>query len=219
MEERKSRRGLWVVGSLLILGLVFAWGMVIGGGAVYAWLQLRGDREVQTFVRTIPEVGAWQRLEEGRQWLEPNGAGAAGVGAIVVEIVADGPADRAGLREGDIIVTVDGQQIGLGASLAELVAEYEPGDRLVLVVERPGAGEREITVRLAENPQRRGYAYLGLEYVPLDLSGGWQITEPRFYLNDGTWTREIPFGDSGFDLQDLPGDLRFYVVPGQRNNP
>lgn len=48
------------------------------------------------------------------------------------------PAEAAGLRDGDVILALDGQDITANVALADLVAEYSPSDAVSLTVEREG---------------------------------------------------------------------------------
>jgi len=60
-------------------------------------------------------------------------------------IVSGSPADKAGVKEGDIITKVSGVELGASAGLSSLVAEYAPGDTVELTVIRDG---REMTLRV-----------------------------------------------------------------------
>ncbi len=75
-------------------------------------------------------------------------------GAIIVTIERGGPADRAGLGGGDVIVAVDGEPVEGAASLSRLVARLSPGQRATLTIVRDGE-ERDVTVRAGERPPRR----------------------------------------------------------------
>lgn len=199
MEERKDRRVLKVVALLFALGLAMAWGMVVGGGLVYAWTHFIEQPERQSRVKAIV---LRDRLQEERQGLQP-------LGALVVEVVPNSPADRAGLQDGDRIVAVDGQRLGFAGDLADLIAQYEPGDRVVLVIRRSGEDPFELRVRLGEHPDQEGHAYLGVRYSPsLNLQvPGLQVIP--FDESEGSFRFEVPF-----DLDDLPGGLQLHVVPG-----
>lgn len=64
-------------------------------------------------------------------------------------VVAGSPADKAGLRRGDIILKVNNQDVNENASLATRLNQYRPGDEVELTVHRDGK-ERKIKVTLEE---------------------------------------------------------------------
>jgi putative serine protease PepD len=73
-------------------------------------------------------------------------------GAAQLEDVVDGaPADRAGLRAGDQVTAVDGDQIESGDELREKIDAKRPGDKLTLTITRSG-DERTVEVTLGERP-------------------------------------------------------------------
>lgn len=59
-------------------------------------------------------------------------------------IVADGPADKAGLKAGDVITKIDGKAIDEKASLVSILGKRQPGDTVELSVVRDG---KTITLR------------------------------------------------------------------------
>ena len=67
-------------------------------------------------------------------------------------IVPDSPADKAGLKEGDIILEFDGQKITTSHSLADIISNYDPGDTVVLKVLRDGQ-EKFFTITLIERTE------------------------------------------------------------------
>ncbi len=60
-------------------------------------------------------------------------------------VVSGSPADKAGIKDKDIITAVNGVKIGTAGSLSSLVGEYKPGDTVQLTVIRDG---KEIAVNL-----------------------------------------------------------------------
>jgi putative serine protease PepD len=62
-------------------------------------------------------------------------------------VVPGGPADAAGIEEGDVITAVDGTPVRSGEELIVRIRGHRPGDRLELTVER-GGRERPVTVVL-----------------------------------------------------------------------
>jgi putative serine protease PepD len=61
-----------------------------------------------------------------------------GQGAIVVDVLADTPADDAGLVVGDVVIEVDGSAINGGTGLVAAIRDREPGDAISIKVLRDG---------------------------------------------------------------------------------
>jgi S1-C subfamily serine protease len=53
-------------------------------------------------------------------------------------IKADGPADKAGIKDRDILLKVNGEQISPGKSISTLIGEYKPGDTVTITLQRDG---------------------------------------------------------------------------------
>ncbi len=51
-------------------------------------------------------------------------------------VQSGGPADKAGVKDKDIITKVNGYSVGSGASVATLISEYQPGDKVKLTLLR-----------------------------------------------------------------------------------
>ena len=74
---------------------------------------------------------------------------AAGQGVIVASVVPDGPADRGGLEEGDVIVELGGRPIAHMPDLVLALRSRSPGDRVDTTVVR-GGGTTTLEVTLGE---------------------------------------------------------------------
>jgi serine protease Do len=85
-------------------------------------------------------------------------------GALVQSVEKDGPADKAGVEAGDIIVRVDGKTVERSGDLPRLVGATKPGSKATLQVFRRGT-TRDISVAVAEfepdRPARRAAAEPG----------------------------------------------------------
>jgi serine protease Do len=71
------------------------------------------------------------------------------VGAVVNSVEKGGPADKAGLEAGDVILKFDGKVISNSADLPRMVGATRPGNRSVAQVWRKGT-TRDITVTVGE---------------------------------------------------------------------
>ena len=70
-------------------------------------------------------------------------------GALVSNVDKDGPADKAGLKSGDVILKVNGQPIVASADLPALIGAATPGDKVSLEIWRQGKRE-EFTAKLGD---------------------------------------------------------------------
>jgi putative serine protease PepD len=71
-----------------------------------------------------------------------------GPGALVQDVTAQGPADAAGLRTGDLITKVDGTVLTDATQLIVTIRSKAPGDTVTLTVERDGQ-TADLDLRLA----------------------------------------------------------------------
>jgi serine protease Do len=76
-------------------------------------------------------------------------------GAVVGEVVPDGPSKDAGLQAGDVIVSVDGQAIENSTQLRNRIAGTKPDTRVALKVLR-GNDHLDVDVKLGELPSEPG---------------------------------------------------------------
>ncbi len=60
-------------------------------------------------------------------------------------VISGGPAEKAGVKEGDVITKIDGVSIGERASIASILGKYQPGNTVELTVVR---GNDTITLKL-----------------------------------------------------------------------
>ncbi|UCD48236.1 MAG: DegQ family serine endoprotease [Deltaproteobacteria bacterium] len=70
-------------------------------------------------------------------------------GALVADVTKDGPAEKAGIKSGDVIVSFDGKQVTDEHELPQIVASTKPGNKVDVVVVRDGKSVT-IPVTIAE---------------------------------------------------------------------
>jgi serine protease Do len=75
-------------------------------------------------------------------------------GALVNSVEAGGPAAKAGLQTGDVILAVDGKPVDASSDLPRIVGESKPGSALALQVWRKGE-TRDLRVTVGETPNEK----------------------------------------------------------------
>src|SRR5262245_19940102 len=73
-------------------------------------------------------------------------------GAVIVDLVPDGPAADAGIVVGDTIVEFDGKAVTDPDQLGQLIREHKPGDQVAVGVVHADGSNGEVTVTLGTNP-------------------------------------------------------------------
>jgi S1-C subfamily serine protease len=84
---------------------------------------------------------------ENRLSVEKGALIHSGLGQQGLAVLADSPAQKAGLKIGDIIVSLGEQKIDEAHSLANLLYGYKKGDRIDLVILRNGE-EMKINIEI-----------------------------------------------------------------------
>ncbi|MGH2635206.1 MAG: S1C family serine protease [Actinomycetota bacterium] len=73
-------------------------------------------------------------------------------GAGIVEVVAGGPAEAAGVQVGDVVVSFGDAPISSSEELGEAIRSHEPGERVEFEVVRPDGERVTLDVELGVNP-------------------------------------------------------------------
>ena len=88
----------------------------------------------------------------GRAYLGVRVGDITGNGVLVGEVIAAGPAARAGLRAGDVIVSIAGKPTSSATGLSEVLATLRPGQRVAVKIVRQDGSEATLQVTLGELP-------------------------------------------------------------------
>lgn len=75
-------------------------------------------------------------------------------GVLVGDVTPKGPADQAGIKRGDVILSFDGKKVDNSTQLRTMIAEAAPKTEAKVGLARKGK-EMELTVTLAERPKER----------------------------------------------------------------
>ncbi len=102
------------------------------------------------------------------------------MGALVQGVEAGGPAEKAGVEAGDIIVKVDGKTVDKSGDLPRIIGATKPGSTTALQVFRRGAA-RDLQVTVAEfeadRPTRRAQADPGNNAKPSKSALGLTVSD------------------------------------------
>lgn len=121
-------------------------------------------------------------------------------GALIVQVIENSPAEKAGLRDADVIVAFDGKKVSGPADLTERIRRGKPGDKVSIEIMRDGT-RREIAAELGARVD---------DDVRIELPG-----------DEDEYSLEIPLPDRkqierelrvlkehGGDLKDLAREMR-----------
>ena len=108
-------------------------------------------------------------------------------GALIVQVLDDSPAEKAGIKEGDIITRFNGKEISVSADLPHMVGRIKAGTKAKLEVVRQGK-KKQLDVVIGElpdnddslgsaRPQQDSQLGLQLEPLPDDLRDEWGIDQ------------------------------------------
>ena len=106
-------------------------------------------------------------------------------GLTISQVIADSPADKAGLKRLDVITAVAGTQVSDMAALLNALKDKKPGDTVTLSINRGGSAQ-DITVTLEARPEplpRDHPVFPELNGIPQDqlfshmLGGSFQFTD------------------------------------------
>ncbi|HRU05471.1 MAG TPA: DegQ family serine endoprotease [Candidatus Brocadiia bacterium] len=131
-------------------------------------------------------------------------------GVLVSEIIKDSPAEKAGLKPGDVILTLNGQPSKDVGTLRNNVALIPPGQDAKLKVLREGK-EVEVTVKIGTLPDNIGEAggselaeKLGLKVQALTEELAAQF---GYKMGEGVLVAEVAPGSPAANAQIRPGAL------------
>jgi serine protease Do len=73
-------------------------------------------------------------------------------GAYVVATSPDGPAEKAGIKEGDVITGIDGTEVTGAEQVGQALTDHQPGDTVTIDVTHADGGTDSIDVTLGTRP-------------------------------------------------------------------
>ncbi|QUD88434.1 Do family serine endopeptidase [Phenylobacterium montanum] len=136
-------------------------------------------------------------------------------GVLVTDVYPDGPGARAGVRQGDLILSVDGAPVQDEASLNYRVLTHKAGDEIALQIRREKGGMETVRLRASSPPAGPGRderlitgrnPFSGATVVNLSPAVADELGLDPFAAGKGVLITKVEDGvAAGLGLQ--PGDL------------
>lgn len=121
-------------------------------------------------------------------------------GVVVKYVVDDSPADEAGLRQGDIVLKIDGDKTDDADRLIDIVGSKNPGDKIEMTIIRNGK-EKTLSATLTDREERDNEPMIG----------SYGHNAPRIFSK--SWTNRKSYMSStyiGMELQTMGKQLSEY---------
>ena len=153
------------------------------GRVVRGWLGV-------TVQEITPEIAEAMELESSQ-------------GVLIADVIKGSPAAEAGVRQGDVVVSINGKEVNDPSALQFLVSEIPPGTRVPVTVIRDG-GRKTVTVTIGD---------LSEAEIPRDT---YLVEDNRFLEGARVADLSPPLRDS----LEVPNNVDGVVVAGvERNSP
>ncbi|MDR2507521.1 MAG: DegQ family serine endoprotease [Candidatus Accumulibacter sp.] len=139
-------------------------------------------------------------------------------GAIVNDVEKGGPAHKAGVEPGDVILKFDNKTIGSSADLPRIVAAIRPGTKVAMQIWRNG-GMKDLTVVVGEIREEKSPSTNGKKQKPPEQASNRlglivsELTEDRkraLEIKSGLMVEEVRGNAARVDLR--PGDIILSIM-------
>ncbi|RKF22793.1 Do family serine endopeptidase [Altericroceibacterium spongiae] len=112
-------------------------------------------------------------------------------GEFIQSVTANGPADKAGIQPGDVVMKVDGKDVTPDQTLSFLVANIEPGTRVPVQVIRDGK-RQTLNISVGERPSEEELAQQTFDPDSDDLGPPQAPSSGQGVLEDALGLHVIP---------------------------
>ena len=140
-----------------------------------------------------PETPAAAPPPTGRVWVGVFLGDEVDGGVQILEVVPGGPAAKAGLSSGDIVIRIDGKDVAQERDLSRALSRHAPGETVGLTILRGGETTSKELV-LGTPPQRPKVPLPPLPPAPLDVQESGRAAEVL-----------------GVEVGEIPAELRTHM--------
>ncbi|MBN2029952.1 PDZ domain-containing protein [bacterium] len=119
-------------------------------------------------------------------------------GVLILDVQEDSPAEKSGLKSGDVIVALDDESVTEPGDIQDILADFEEGDEITVEIVRQRR-RQEIAVELEENPNSTIRVFRSFDDFDFPGRMDWEPVIPRFEDFNG---RNLEFR-----LEEMKGNL------------
>jgi serine protease DegQ len=158
VRTTETSRGAGVVNATgELVGVVVAfdgenrrsnWTYLVSGEHVARLIAARKEGQIVELPRRVAHAGMDVRQAAGSETL------------LVRKVTAGGPAEKAGIRPGDELQSIDGKEMHSPFAAARTVASRQPGDKIECIVRR-GEQEMAFSITLEESAEEPTISFTG----------------------------------------------------------
>jgi len=129
-------------------------------------------------------------------------------GALIINVEENSPADKAGLKRGDLIISINGKNIQSASMLKNIVGSYQPSR----VVNMKYLRDKKIDIinvtlgSLDKELSNENITYKGLNVVPLPKEAQ-RVMQSNTYISGGVLVESIDANSEAFDIGIAKGDI------------
>jgi serine protease Do len=129
-------------------------------------------------------------------------------GALIMEVSKESAADKAGLKKGDVIVSVNDKRVEDPNSLSDIVSGFKPNDEVTVYYNRDGKGG-SAKAKLGERKLLKSYSFKGPDGMSKSFIMPRIQVDPKMEWNDkdlGDMSPKIwsPGGSNNFNFDYNP---------------
>ncbi len=118
-------------------------------------------------------------------------------GVYIADVVNGGSAEKAGVKKGDVILKVDGEEVNSSSNLQEKVGKYKPGDKVTLTVRRSGSIKELQAVLLGKDGETKITSVTPTQsksFLGMSLSNTTKEEREKFKIKAGVKVENIESG-------------------------
>ncbi|ABR31632.1 serine protease [Thermosipho melanesiensis] len=139
-------------------------------------------------------------------------------GVFISQVIKDSPAEKAGLKDGDVIIEVEGLSVTSASELKSIIHNYTPGSKIKIIVNRKGKIIKfEVTLGKSKETEKVTSAkeFMGLtvkditnadreEYqIPEEISGVVVKNSKISYISEGYVIFRIAINGQKYEIRNI----------------